>query len=93
MRLTVASIAIGFDSPKVSYSRAAKFAGIGVENFIPGATARQAKLEVVVRVTSKVDHDGNRVAGFVIAQEAQQVSICVAAIDPDETAVIVVELP
>ena len=47
----------------------------------------------MVWLPSKVDYTGNLVARLVYAQEAQQVCVCIPAVNPNETGWFVVELP
>jgi predicted GH43/DUF377 family glycosyl hydrolase len=93
MQLPMAAVTMRFNSAEVSDTRTAVNLGIRVQNFEPGSRLWKTQLEVVIRVAREVYDNRNRVARFVVAQEGEQVLVGIAAIDPLETAVVVVKLP
>ena len=87
------AISVCLNSTEVANTRAAVNLGIRVQNLEPGSRLWETQLEVVIWVAREVDYNRNRVARFVVAQEGEQVLVGIAAIDPLETAVVVVKLP
>ena len=83
-------VLLGLHATEVTNTAAAVNLGIGIHDLFPGAWLWKTESEVVIRVSGKVHHHCNWVAGSIKAQEAQDVLVGIAAIYPLEASVVVV---
>ena len=86
----MALVLFGLHATKVSNTATAVNLGIGVQNLFPDSRLWEPKPEVVIRVARKIHHHGNWISSGIESQEAQDVLIGVAAINPLESVGVVV---